>query len=218
MINKQFRVLFHWPLPLAVISIVTYGAILSPVFNLWRLVLTYLMVFFGLVLAAYSIDALYSDWKDLISLSDNVLKATAIVGLIGFIVVAAYETVVISWTGIIVTLLIVAAVILYNTNNKYLHNKYGFSVTWGGMVAVLSYYYQSLSIGIIVIPLFITAFLIAMQEWYTTNRAAPIQKEISKMEKGETRRLLRRETFRSTSLMCYSNIMIAITLLTWRMT
>ena len=213
---KQFRLLTHWPLPLAVISIVTYGAVVSSTFSLNRLLLTYLMVFFGLVLAAYSIDALYSDWKDLITISDNTLKTIAIIGLVGFIVIAVYETLIISLTGIIVTVLIVAAVVLYNTNNKYLHNKYGFAITWGSMISVLSYYYQSLSFSAVLIPLFIASFLIAMQEWYTTNRSSPMQKEITSMDKGDSRRIMRKETFRSTALMCYSNFMIAITLLTWK--
>jgi hypothetical protein len=216
---NQYRILFHWPLPLAVVSIVTFGAILAPHIIIQRLLLTYLMILFGLVLGAYSIDALKSDWKFLIKdIPEKFLKILALIGVLGFLSIALYETFTISLTGIVPTILIAASVVLYNSNNKYLHNKYGFALTWGSLISISSYYYQTLSLNIILIPLALASFLIAMQEWYTTNTKSPAQLAIGVIPKMlPQRKILRKETFRMTSLMCYSNFVLAITILMWRL-
>jgi hypothetical protein len=249
---KEWKLIFHIPLPLAVIAEATIAAVLAPHLFIQRLVITYLLIIFGLVLAAYSLDALASDWKHLIKeIPKWQLETLAIVGIIMFLVIASWATVTTSWSGLLVTTILIISVLCYNLERpKWFHNKYGFAITWGGLVPILSYYYQSLEINFIMIPLFITGFLIAMQEWYCTNTKSPMQQAITYLkydnvmlnwtfptivpaqgggvingpktlesfrdEYMKYRRIIRKETFKVTSLMCYSLLMLSMTLLIWR--
>ena len=94
------------------------------------------------------------------------------------------------------------------------------------------------------IPLFIKCFIIAIKQWYTTNTKSPIQKKITEVKELMicfgyaytrenhkdylsasgyvsafwARKDIRKETFRITSIYCYSLFMIGMTLLTWKIT
>jgi mannose/fructose/N-acetylgalactosamine-specific phosphotransferase system component IIC len=204
-----------------VIALATFGAICSPTLHLARLIITYLLILFGLVLAAYSLDALASDWKHLIKeIPKWQLETLAIAGIIMFLVVASWATITTSWSGLLVTFILIISVFCYNLERpKWFHNIWGFAVTWGALVPVLSYYYQSLQLSFILIPLAITGFLIAMEEWYCTNTHSPMQQAIGTiLKENPERRALRKETFRVTSLMCYSLFSLSMTLLLWRIT
>jgi len=215
---KQYRTLFHWPLPLAVIAIVTFGAIVSPTIYINRLIITYLLVLFGLVLAAYSLDALSADWKFLIvDIPKWLLYTLAGIGIAGFIITAGYAIITTSLTGIIVAIILLTSVVSYNLEiPKIVHNQYGFSLSWGAAAIISSYYYESLQISWFIVLLGITGFLIGMQEWYTTNTKSPMQKAISNIITPE-RKVLRKNTFLSTNLMCYSLFALSMTLLAWRL-
>lgn len=225
---KEWRLIFHLPLPLAVIGLVTYGAAFSPLIHIDRLIITYLLVLFGLVLTAYPLDALYSDWSDKISRDVKIyLPMIFIIGASGFITLSIYAILKTSLTGIVVTLVLMFFLVAYNMEKpKWIHNKWGFAVSWGGFVVIASYYYQSLQLNWIMIPLFIFGMLMALTEWFTTNTKSPIQQAISqmKMDINEPdnfeyqRKTIRKQTFWITSLWCYANFFFAMTLLMWRLT
>jgi hypothetical protein len=215
---KQWRTVLHFPLPLAVVALVSIGAVVSPVIHIDRLFITYLLILFGLIMVAYPLDALFSDWKFRIkSISSNQLIGLAVIGTLGYSVTAAYAIYHTSLTGIIVAIFIGFFLISYNSEHpKWIHNKWGFAISWGGLPIIASYYYQSLQINWIMIPLFISGFLLAMQEWYTTNTKSVIQQKLNHLAVDEMRKTIRKETFRSTTLMCYTQFAFAITLLAWR--
>jgi hypothetical protein len=232
---KEYRTLFHFPLPLALIAIVTYGAVVSPTIHINRLAITYLLILFGLVFAAYSFDAMYADWRPMIkNIKQSTLWLIAIVGISGFASIATYAIIKTSFYGIIVAVLLMFFIVAYNLEiPKWIHNKYGFAISWGSLAIIGSYYYQTLTVDWMYIPLFITGFLIALQEWYTSNTHSPIQENISKLKHWHnafnnttfvvvgdievSRKIVRKETFRITSLFCYTNFAIAMMLLMWRL-
>jgi hypothetical protein len=219
-IGKQWRLVFHFPLPLTVVAIVTIAAALSPHISILRLLITYLLIFFGLVLAAYALDALSSDWSHLIKdINPDYLRLMGLVGLLGFIGTATWQIMAVSYYLIIPAISILTFVVCYNVEKpRWFHNKWGFSVSWGGLIASGSYYYQTLSLNWIMIPLFLIGFLIAMQEYYSTNTHSSMQQAIGKIDRSmPERRLLRKESFKVTSLMCYSWFTLAMTLLAWRL-
>lgn len=229
---KEYRLVFHWPLPLAVIALVTYGALVSPTIHLDRLAITYLLVLFGLVLTAYPLDALKSDWKFMIKgIQPWKLISIGALGLAGFIAISAYAIIQTSRIGILVAVVLILAVVCYNLETpSWIHNKYGFAITWGSLAIVASYFYQSIQLNWIMIPLGVTGFIIAMQEWYTTNTKSPIQQSLTKLKtinylpidelavatREKNRITIRKETFRITSIYCYANLSLALTLLAWR--
>lgn len=234
---KEYRTLFHFPLPLALIGIVTIGAVFSPSIHLNRLIITYLLVIFGLVLGAYAFDAMYADWRPVIqNISQTTLWIIAIVGVSGFASIATYAIIKTSLTGIIVAIVLMFFIITYNLEfPKWIHNKWGFSVAWGATPIIASYYYQSLTINWIMILLGITGFIFAYEEWHTTNTKSPIQKRISDLKisvkwmhniQYDTivemleldRKFIRKETFKITSIYCYSLFTLGMTLLIWRLT
>jgi hypothetical protein len=221
---KQYRLLFHWPLPLAVVAITTYGAVVSPEINIKRLLITYLLILFGLVFAAYSFDALVADWKDKINdISSKTLLGIALLGITGFFLVAAYAIIYSVWWGVFVALILAVFVICYNLEKpKWFHNKWGFAVGWGAVPIMGSYLYQSLSVNWIMLLLFLVGILLALQEWYLTNTKARIQKDLSMLKSFTTqesellRKDIRKQTFWVTSLFCYVNFTLSMTLLVWR--
>jgi hypothetical protein len=221
---KQFRLLTHWPLPSAVISIVTYGAVVAQKINLQRLGITYLLIFFGLVCAAYAFDALVADWRDqLKDVSRKILFLIASIGVVGFLFTVVYAIQQSAWFGVIVAGLLMIFIITYNLEiPKWMHNKWGFAIAWGGVPAAASYLYQTLTLNWIMLPLFGVGILLAFQEWFTTNTKSPIQthltnlKELSSDKANAIRKEIRKQTFLITSLFCYSNFALAMTLLVWR--
>ena len=217
---KEWRLLFHYPLPLAVVGLVSIGAALSPTIHLDRLLITYLLLFFGLVMAAYAFDAMYADWRPMIkNIQQWKLWTIALIGMSSFIGISIYAIITTSITGIVVALILITSVVCYNLEHpKWFHNKWGFGLSWGAASIVASFYYQSLQVSWLMMPLAITGFILAIQEWYTTNTKSPIQHYINVLGVKESRRHVRKETFRITSIYCYSILMIGITLLMWRFT
>jgi hypothetical protein len=217
---KEWKLLFHLPLPLAVIALCTIGSIVTPTVHLDRLIITYLLVIFGLVFAGYSLDALYADWRPLITgIKQWQLWTLTTIGIVSFIGISIYATITTSITGIAVLLILIISIVCYNLEiPKWVHNRWGFSLTWGALPIVLSYYYQSLTISILMLPMGLTGFLLAFQEWNTTNTKSPMQQTIGELSKTDPqRRILRKETFKITSIYCYSLFALAMTLLAWRL-
>lgn len=217
---REWKVVFHFPLPLAVVALTTIGACVSPQIHIDRLIITYLLILFGLVFAAYSFDALASDWKFLIrGIQQWQLILLALIGLMGFIGISIYATIKTSLIGILVALVLITFIVTYNLEvPKWLHNKWGFAISWGGFVTIASYYYQSLQISLIMIPLFLTGFLFAIMEYHTTNTHSILQRGITSLNKEmPERKLMRKETFTITSLMCYSLFTLSMTLLMYRL-
>lgn len=230
---KEWRLILHFPLPLAVLALVTFGAVVSPSFHLDRLLISFLLVFFGLVLVAYPIDAIYSDWsKFILYIKFKYIIIMIFIGVGGFLITAIYAILNTTLLGIIVAALLMFAIVTYNSEKpKWAHNRYGFAVAWGAGPMAASYAYQTLTLNWIMIPLAVTGFLIAMQEWFTTNTKSPIQQAITKlktynklpvddmmpMTREKERVIIRKETFRVTNLMCYSLFSLAMTLMLWRL-
>jgi hypothetical protein len=216
---KEWKLVLHFPLPLAVVAETTIAAVVAPHLYLNRLLITWILILFGLVMAAYSFDALASDWKHLIhGIKQWQLVLLALIGVSGFIGICIYAIITTSITGIVVAIILLIFVLCYNLEvPKWFHNKYGFSISWGSFVCVSSYYYQSLKLDLIMIPLAIFGFLIAMQEWHQTNTKSPAQQAINNLSRElPERKILRKQTFIMTSYMCYSLFLLSITLLFWK--
>lgn len=217
-IYKQWRTVFHYPLPLAVVGVASIGAALSPVLYIQRLVISYSLILSALVLIGYPLDAKYSDWKFLITDIQKWLKYIIIIGIVVTALLWIYSVMITNDTIILLGVIYLAGIVAYNTEYpKILHTKGGFAISWGGATAVGSYYFQSLQLNWVIIPLFITGVIISLQEWYTSNTGSPMQKSISKLEKSNSeRRLLRKETFHITTLYSYTIFTIGVTLVLWR--
>lgn len=216
---KQYRTLFHFPLPLTVVGMVTIGAVLSPTFYINRLIVTYLLILFGLVMAAYSLDARCADWKFLIKdIPQWQLEALGVGGVCGFVLIATYAILNTSMTGIIVAIFLMFFIVAYNIElPKWIHNKYGFAISWGSASMIGSYFYQSLSVNIMLVPLGIVGFLIALQEWYLGNTRSGLQQGISAMERSQNRKDMRKASFTALSFMCYAWFSVGMLLLFWRL-
>jgi len=218
--------------PLAVVALVTFGALVSSTLHLDRLLITYLLILFGLVFTAYPLDALKSDWKFMIKgIQPWKLILIGTIGLVGFIGISTYAILQTSRIGILVAVILILSVVCYNLETPiWFHNKYGFAISWGSLAITASYFYQTIQLNWIMIPLAVTGFIIAMQEWFTTNTKSPIQQSLTKlktinylpidelavMTREKNRVIIRKETFRITNLYCYSLFSLSMTLLMWR--
>ncbi len=207
----DYNRLMHFPLPLCVISFVTLGAIIAPVVYLDRLVWTYLIVFASLCLASYSFDELKG--RPLRThIPDRELRGLGWAGLgfsfLGGVYLAStINPVLLAW--------IPPSVLVILGYNKELfkgklHNSTVFSIGWGGIPTLGSYFLQTLTLSVTAILASLATIMFSLAIWTLNHEFRPdftAFKDLTLKLDGDivaARRQARRRIWNITKMLCYT--------------
>lgn len=209
--------LMHFPLPLCVLSFATLGAVLAPRVDLGRLVWTYLIVFGSLCLASYSFDELKG--RPLrTKIPERELHILGWTGLLlsllgGIYLALSINPVLLVW--IPPSLLVILG---YNKElfNGRLHNSTIFSIGWGGIPTLGSYFLQTLTLSISVVLTALATITFGFAIW-TLNHEFRIDfnafQDMAVKLNGEVfaaRRQARLRIWRITKILCYTVALFTI--------
>ena len=207
----------HFPLPLCVFSFATLGAVIAPRVYFDRLFWTYIAVFASLCLASYSFDELKG--RPLrTTIPEGQLRALGWAGLVVSLLVAFYlavtiNPVLLAW--IPPSLFIILA---YNKElfNGRFHNGTVFSIGWGGIPALGSYFLQTLTLSAQSLLVALATIVFSLAIWNLNHEFRPelnlIREAASRLD-GEIA-AARRSTLRSiwniTKILCYAVTLFTI--------
>ena len=206
----------HFPLPLCVFSFATLGAVIAPTVHVDRLLLTYLVVFTSLCLASYSFDELKG--RPLrTTIPENQLRALGWAGfavslLTGLYLAFTISPVLLAWIPPSVFIILTYNMELFQGR---FHNGTVFSIGWGGIPTLGSYFLQTLTISVSAVLIAVAMVVFSLAIWTLNHEFRPdldALKEMATMPDGNalgTRRSTRRRIWNITKILCY-----AITLFT----
>ncbi len=209
----------HFPLPLCVFSFATLGAIIAPAvdFHFDRLLWTYLAVFTSLCLASYSFD----------ELKDRPLRT----------IIPEWQLRVLGWTGLAVSLfaglylaatvnLILLAwippsvfiILSYNSElfGGRFHTRTVFSIGWGGIPTLGSYFLQTLTISLQALLVSAATIVFSLAVWNLNHEFRPelnlILELASKLDGDAVaaRRSTLRRIWSITKILCYAVTLFTI--------
>ena len=210
-IPRQYLRLMHFPLPLCVFSFATLGAVLAPLVYLDRLLWAYLAVFTSLCLASYSFDELKG--RPLrTTIPERRLRTLgwsglAISFLTGIYLALSIDLRLLAW--------IPPSVFIILAYNKELfqgrfHNGTIFSIGWGGIPTLGSYFLQTLTLSASAILTSIATIVFSLAIWNLNHEFRPELEAVREMAlklDGDTaavRRSTLRRIWKITQILCYS--------------
>ncbi len=146
--GRQLFRLMHFPLPLCVFSFATLGAIIAPVFHLDRLLWTWLAVFTSLCLASYSFDELKGR-PLLTTIPEAWLRLLGWTGLVVALSTGVYLALTVNLRLLAWIPPSVFVILVYNLElfKGRFHNGTFFSIAWGVIPALGSYFLQTLTLS-----------------------------------------------------------------------
>ncbi len=210
-LGRQYWRLMHFPLPLCVFSFATLGAIVAPRVYFDRLLWTYLAVFAGLCLASYSFDELKG--RPLrTTIPEAQLRALGWAGLVVSLLVGVYLAATIS---VVLLAWIPPSVFIILAYNKELfkgrfHNGTVFSIGWGGIPVLGSYFLQTLTLSTQSFFIALATIVFSLAIWNLNHEFRPelnlIREAASKLD-GEAvvaRRSALRRIWNITQILCYA--------------
>lgn len=141
---RDYWVLLHPPYTLWHLSTVAIGACVAPILNLRLLGLAMLAFFLAVGVAAHAFDELHGRPLGT-RISDQILLALGVVGLVGAFAIGVYGASIVSWWGlafIAVGGLLVPAYNLEWFGGRF-HTDLWFAVMWGGFPALAGAFSQT---------------------------------------------------------------------------
>ncbi|HZY93944.1 MAG TPA: hypothetical protein VFE98_03670 [Candidatus Bathyarchaeia archaeon] len=207
----DYNRLMHFPLPLCVISFATLGAVIAPTVYLDRLVWTYLIVFTSLCLASYSFDELKG--RPLRTrIPERELQVLGWAGLVfsllaGFYLAYRISPVLLAW--IPPSVLVIVG---YNQElfQGRFHNSTVFSIGWGGIPTLGSYFLQTLTLSVTAILTSFATIMFSLAIWTLNHEFRPdftAFKDLTLKLDGDVvaaRRQARRRIWNITKMLCYT--------------
>ncbi len=207
----------HFPLPLCVFSFATLGAIIAPAVYLDRLLWTYLAVFTSLCLASYSFDEL--NGRPLrTTIPEGQLRALGWAGLAVSLFTGLYLAATVNW---ILLAWVPPSVFVILSYNKELfggrfHTGTVFSIGWGGIPTLGSYFLQTLTISVQALLVSVATIVFSLAIWNLNHEFRPelnvIREMASKLDGDpvEARRSTLRRIWSITKILCYAVTLFTI--------
>ena len=219
---RDYIRLMHFPLPLCVISFVTLGAILSPVVHWDRLLWTYLIVFTSLCLASYCFDELKGrPWQTQIPERQLLFLGWAGLGISLF--GGVYLALQISLALLLWIPPSVFVILAYNQElfHGRFHNGIFFSLGWGGIPVLGSYYLQTISISPVALLTAAATISYSLAIWTLTHEFRPEIENVKKIlgqnnEALTIRKSAKRTIWKITRILCYSLTLFTIAFVVYR--
>ncbi len=200
----------HFPLPLCVFSFTTLGAGISPVVHVDRLLWTYLAVFASLCLASYCFD----------ELKGRPLHTT----------IPRIQLLLLGWAGLIISLSSglylaftispvllawippsVFAILAYNMElfHGRFHTGTMFSLSWGGIPVLGSYFLQTLTISASALLVALATVVFSQAIWALNHEFRPDMDALREMGRLDNsalalRRSARHRIWGITKILCYT--------------
>lgn len=208
---RDYARLMHFPLPLCMLSFATLGAVLAPVVHLDRLLWTYIIVFGSLCLASYSFDELKG--RPLrTTIPGRQLQILGLTGMAisllgGFYLAWIVSPVLLAW--------IPPSAFVVLAYNKELfqarfHNSIVFSLGWGGLPTLGSYFLQTLTLSPSVLLTAMATIAFSLAIWSLNHEFRPdlntVQELTGRLDGDfvSARRQARRRIWNITKILCYT--------------
>jgi len=214
----------HFPLPLCMISFATLGALLAPIVHVDRLLWTYLIVFSSLCLASYCFDELKGHPLHT-KIPDRQLKILGWAGLVFSLAGGVYLALEINLALLLWIPPSVFVILAYNKElfRGRFHNGPVFSIGWGGIPTLGSYYLQTINLSLTVLLAAAGTIVFSLAIW-TLNHEFRSDLETVKSiatrqgdaEALASRRSAGRGIWKITRILCYSITMFTIAFYAYR--
>ena len=221
---RDYVRLMHFPLPLCMISFATLGALLAPIVHVDRLLWTYLIVFSSLCLASYCFDELKGHPLHT-RIPDRQLKILGWAGLVFSLAGGVYLALEINLALLLWIPPSVFVILAYNKElfRGRLHNGPVFSIGWGGIPTLGSYYLQTINLSLTVLLAAAGTIVFSLAIW-TLNHEFRSDLETVKsiaIRQGDaealaSRRSAGRGIWKITRILCYSITMFTIAFYAYR--
>ena len=222
-IPRQYLRLMHFPLPLCVFSFATLGAVIAPTFYLGRLFWTWLAVFTGLCLASYFFDELKGRPMHT-TINETQLRILGWTGLAialstGIYLALTIDMKVLAWIPPSVFLILTYNMELFRGR---FHNGVVFSIAWGGIPALGSYFLQTLTLSASALLVATATIVFSLAIWKLNHEFRPelntIRETAAKLD-GEivaARRSFLLRIWNITKILCYAITLFTIALAYYR--